>query len=83
MGILWAHTGAIGCIVLIIVNNCYTHLSAILCPKGTSIKPLVKRIKVRTADEHKPTMNEAIHGTVSWQCTYRGFGLKSWWVRWY
>lgn len=37
-----------------------------LCPfQGITIKPLVRLIKVKTAVESKPSLNEVIHGTVS------------------
>ena len=36
--------------------------------QGTTIKPIVKLLKVRTEAEHKLTMNEAIHSTVSSVC---------------
>ncbi len=29
MGILWAHMGAIGCIVLMCSSGCYTHLQEV------------------------------------------------------
>ena len=34
--------------------------------QGITIKPLVRLIKVKTATESKPSMNEVIHGTVSY-----------------
>ena len=33
--------------------------------QGSTIKPLVKLIKVKTATESKPSLNEVVHGTVS------------------
>lgn len=35
--------------------------------QGTTIKPIVKLLKVRTQADHKMTMNEAIHCTVGFQ----------------
>ena len=39
--------------------------SLLLSIQGITIKPLVKLVKVRTATDKKPTMNEVIHTTVS------------------
>jgi hypothetical protein len=33
--------------------------------QGVTIKPLVERIKIKTAHKGKPTLNESIHSTVS------------------
>ena len=35
-----------------------------------TIKPIVKILKIRTAEEHQSTMNDAIHSTVSLGCYY-------------
>lgn len=46
-------------------NLCVTRIYYISF-QGITIKPLVRLIKVKTAVESKPSLNEVIHGTVSW-----------------